>query len=125
MKGPVILLMVAFGLAGCASIQAANTRDTEQLLAAAGFQMKAADTPEKLARLQALPPRQVVLRPRDGAPHYVYADPTVCTCIYAGTGPQYQDYKKLRREQDIARQNAISTAEFADPFYPDFWVPWR
>jgi hypothetical protein len=125
MKRRIALFMVTVGLAGCASIQAANTRDTEQLLAAAGFQMKTADTPEKVARLQSLPPRQVVLRARDGAPHYVYADPKVCTCIYAGTEPQYQDYKKLRREQDIAHQQAISAAEFADPFYPEFWSPWR
>src|SRR5258708_2927936 len=99
MKRRIALLMVTVGLAGCASIQAADTRDTEQLLAAAGFQMKAADTPEKLARLQSLPPRKVVQRVRDGVQHYVYADPKVCTCIYAGTEPQYQDYKKLRREQ--------------------------
>jgi hypothetical protein len=120
MKRRIALLMVTVGLAGCASLQAGNTRDTEQLLAAAGFQMKAADTPETLARLQALPARKVVLRPRDGVPHYVYADPAVCACLYEGTEPQYQDYKTLRRAQDIARQNAISTADFAYPFYPDY-----
>jgi hypothetical protein len=125
MKRGIVLLMVALGLAGCASIQTAQTRSMEQMLSDAGFQMKAADTPEKLARLQTLPPRKVVLRPRDGVPHYVYADPTVCKCLYAGTEQQYQDFKKLRRAEEIAQQNALATAQFADPFYPDFWVPWR
>ena len=124
MKRGIVLLMFALGLAGCASIQAAQTRDTEQLLVAAGFQMRAPDTPEKLARLETLPPRKFVLRPRDGVPHYVYADPTVCNCLYVGTEQQYEDFKKLRRAKEIADQNAVAAAEFADPFYPDFWVPW-
>src|SRR5207249_2473652 len=51
-----------------------------------------------------LPPRKVVLRPRDGVPHYVYADPAVCHCVYAGTEQQYQDFKKLGREAQIARE---------------------
>jgi hypothetical protein len=118
------LFIVALGVSGCASIQAADTRSTEELLGAAGFQRKAADTPEKLARLRTLPPRKVVLRPRDGAPHYVYADPTVCTCIYAGTEQQYQAFTKLRREKQIAGQEELSPAEAAYPFHPDFWGPW-
>jgi len=39
-------------------------------------------------------------------PHYVYADPTVCRCVYAGTEQQYQDFKKLGREAQIARERS-------------------
>ena len=54
----------ALGLAGCAGLQTTDTRTTEQLLATAGFQMKVADTPEKLADLQTLPPARILRRPR-------------------------------------------------------------
>ncbi len=47
-------------LAGCAAMQQDNTQTTEQTLAAAGFQMKLADTPAKLAQLQSLPQRKLV-----------------------------------------------------------------
>jgi hypothetical protein len=36
---------------GCATIRAHQTAETEQVLAAAGFQVEPADTPEKLAHL--------------------------------------------------------------------------
>ena len=51
-----ILPLVALGLSvtGCAAIRAHQTVETEQVLAAAGFQVKPADTPEKLAHLQTL-----------------------------------------------------------------------
>lgn len=120
--GLTLIMAVAFG--GCASLQAAQTQDTERLLVAAGFEVKAADTPEAAARLQALPARKIVLRPRAGVPHYVYADPTVCHCIYVGTEAQYEQFNNLRHRDELARENAVSVSEFASPFYPDFWNAW-
>ncbi len=71
-----ILPLVALGLGvtGCATIRAHQTAETEQVLAAAGFQVKPADTPEKLAHLQTLTPRKVVRSTRDGQVHYTEAD---------------------------------------------------
>ncbi len=73
----LILPLVALGLSvtGCAAIRAHQTAETEQILAAAGFQVKPAGTPEKLAHLQTLTPRKVVREVRDSQPQYVYADP--------------------------------------------------
>ena len=50
---PILPLVVALGLSvtGCATIRAHQTAETEQVLAAAGFQVEPADTPEKLAHL--------------------------------------------------------------------------
>jgi hypothetical protein len=48
----VLALIIALPLAGCAAIQRSEAKDTEQLLAAADFQAKPADTPEKLADLR-------------------------------------------------------------------------
>lgn len=68
-----------------------NTMTTEQLLTAAGFQKKVADTPAKLAHLGTLTPaRKLVAHRRDGRLYYLYADPVVCNCLYVGTAAQYQ-----------------------------------
>jgi hypothetical protein len=85
-----ILPLVALGLGvtGCATIRAHQTAETEQFLAAAGFQVKPADTPEKLAHLQTLTPRKVVRYSRDGQPQYVYADPGTCKRSGRGAGGQ-------------------------------------
>lgn len=111
MRRELFLVLIALGLAGCAALQTADTRTTEQMLAAAGFQMKAADTPEKLAHLQTLTPRKVLLRPRNGEPYYGYADPGVCNCLYAGNEQQYQEYRKLRLQTAIADQKLRAAEE--------------
>lgn len=99
-----ILFLVALGLSvtGCAAIRAHQTVETEQVLAAAGFQVKPADTAEKLAHLQTLTPRKVVRYTRDGQPQYVYADPETCKCLYVGDEQHYQKYQELSLQKQIA-----------------------
>ena len=99
-----ILPLVALGLSvtGCAAIRAHQTVETEQVLAAAGFQVKPADTPEKLAHLQTLTPRKLVRYTRDGQPQYVYADPETCKCLYIGDEQRYQKYQELSLQKKIA-----------------------
>ena len=99
-----ILPLVALGLSvtGCAAIRAHQTVETEQVLAAAGFQVKPADTPEKLAHLQTLTPRKVVRYTRNGQPQYVYADPETCKCLYVGDEQRYQKYQELSLQKKIA-----------------------
>lgn len=115
--------LIALGLAGCATFQAEDTRATEQMLAAAGFQRKTADTPEKLAHVRTLAPRTIVVRQGDGAPHYVFADPEGCGCLYVGTAQQYEEYRKLRRQRDIADEGWL-TAEDRQDVIGGFWGPW-
>ena len=107
-----ILPLVALGLSvtGCAAIRAHQTVETEQVLAAAGFQVKPADTPEKLAHLQTLTPRKVVRYTRDGQVHYVYADPETCTCLYVGDEQRYQKYRELSLQKQIADEQ-LSAAQ--------------
>ena len=93
--------LIVAAAAGCAAIQAAETRPTEQLLGAAGFHTEAADTPEKLAELRTLPARKVLPQTRDGKTTYIYQDPTVCHCLYVGGETEYHQYQRLRAEQDI------------------------
>jgi hypothetical protein len=71
-------LAVAVMLTGCAAIQRSEAHSTEQLLAAAGFVMRPADTAERQERLKALPPYQLESRTKDGKVVYTYADPGGC-----------------------------------------------
>ena len=99
---------------GCATARTQDTQATERLLATAGFQKKMADTPEKVAHLQALPPGRIIRRERNGAPSYIYADSTVCKCLYAGTEEQYQGFRKIAREQTNAVVTAAVSEEASD-----------
>jgi hypothetical protein len=101
---PILPLIVALGVSvtGCASIRAHQTAETEQVLAAAGFRVEPADTPEKLAHLQTLTPRKVVQTVRDGQLQYVYADPQTCKCLYVGDEQRYQKFQELSLQKKIA-----------------------
>jgi hypothetical protein len=120
------LLFVAFALSltGCAATQRENARATERLLAAAGFQMQAADTPEKLAHFQGLMLRKIVRREQNGQASYFYADRNVCHCVYAGTEQQYQEYRKLARQQTVADEAAVVERESSDFRAWGLWGLW-
>jgi hypothetical protein len=100
-----------------------TTLATEQLLAAAGFQKKVADSPEKLAHLETLTPtRKLVTHQRDGHLYYVYADPETCKCLYVGTAAQYQVAleKRLESDQLVAMQEHLDD----DTLIWTLWAPW-
>jgi len=99
-----VVLVIGLGivLAGCAAIRNARAMDTERMLAAAGFQMKMADTPEKLARLETMTQRKLVPHQKDGKVFYAYADATSCKCLYVGTEQAYQRYQKILIQKRIA-----------------------
>jgi hypothetical protein len=111
MRRQIVLSQTALSLAGCATMQAGETRATEQLLAAAGFQMRAADTPGRLAHLQTLKARTVLRRSREGEPRYVYADPQGCKCLYVGTEQQYQEYRTLAQQKAEADERLWAAEE--------------
>jgi hypothetical protein len=99
-----------------------TTETTEQLLAAAGFDQKLADTPEKLANLEMLTPaRKLAPQVRDGRLYYVYADPDLCKCLFVGSAAQYQQarQKQLANDQLIAIQDHLSV-----PILWGLWGDW-
>jgi len=70
MRAALIAVMVASTLAGCAGLQAADTRSAERALTAAGFEARPADSPEKLTHLQSLPSRKVLVQEQNGQRQY-------------------------------------------------------
>jgi hypothetical protein len=114
---------------GCAAMRRDEALQAERTLAAAGFQMKFADTPDKLAKLEGIKPqRQLVPQPYDGQTRFVYADAEYCKCLYAGTPKAYERYQRLAVQQSLA-QDQLAAAEANEAASMDWgmwggWGPW-
>jgi hypothetical protein len=102
--GGVMLLLLL--VSGCAETPAQKAQQIEPLLSAAGFHMHPADTPEREDALKALTPYKMRYYVKAGKPHYWYADPDFCACIYVGKEANYQQFEKLRVEQRMANEQA-------------------
>ena len=89
-------------LPGCATFQRADAMDKERTLAAAGFRMKLADTPERLSQIEGLPQRKLARVPAGSELRFVYADSNYCKCLYVGTEDAYDRYQALAIEKKIA-----------------------
>jgi hypothetical protein len=118
---PIIVLT----LGGCAAMQRQEAKSTEDLLVAAGFRPKVADTPAKVEHLKTMTPLKITTRVKDGQTIYSYADPVNCKCVYVGGPKEYQEYKRLEVEQRIAEDNRMA-AEAATDAAMDWglWGPW-
>jgi hypothetical protein len=134
---PAVFLAVGI-LAGC---QTSRQRivDHEDDLAAAGFLIRPADTTERRALLTRLPEHKFVQRVKDDKVHYVYADSSVCKCLYVGTEAAYGRYQQNRQskaqvkelERDLKRHNNaaedddLNAQVYSDPaFNWEAWGPW-
>ena len=116
-------IMIAVTLVNCASQEA---QSTEQLLAAADFQVRYADTPQKLAKLETLTQRKLVAHSADGSTRYVYADAADCKCLYAGDEQAYQRYQKLAVEERIADEREMTARLNRDAEMDwELWRPWH
>jgi hypothetical protein len=94
----------------------------EDNLAAAGFIVKPANTPERQQMLNRLPPHTFVQRVNGDVIHYVYADPLVCGCLYVGTQQAYNAYKLHQQQQNLADEQAMTAQTYADPAWA--WSAW-
>ena len=94
----------------------------EDMLAAAGFKFIPANTPQRIAAFQQLPPHKFSRQTRDGRVFYVYPDPTVCMCLYVGDQQAYGTYRKNMFEKKLADENAMTANEMAMDSWD--WGPW-
>ena len=114
---------------GCQAIMESNAQSTEQMLAAAGFQRKIAQTPAQFANMQAMPQRKLVPQVWGGQTMYVYTDAQFCECVYVGTEANYQEYQKMKFQKELADEQH-DTAQMEStapppPFAWEAWGPWR
>ena len=113
-----IIVTVAFSLSSCGGMQA---QSKENLLSAAGFQMKMADNPERQAHLQSLTQRKLVPHEKDGKVYYTFAN-AKSGQLYVGNAQNYQRYQELAAQQKMAREEFIA-AEMNEDAAMD-WDMW-
>lgn len=121
-----VVLGMALCAAGCSLIRKSQAADDENLLGAAGFKIVAADTKERIAMLQTMPPEKIRPVMRDGKTYYVYPDPDDCQCLWVGGAKELQEYQRLRLEQRIDDENlaAAEDEEDAAELNWEVWGPW-
>jgi hypothetical protein len=99
-----LVLISACVAAGCAETPQERAQRIEPMLSAAGFHMHPADTPERQENLKTMTPLKVNYYVRNGKPHYWFADPVVCQCIYVGTEKNYQQYEQIKLQQQMVQR---------------------
>jgi hypothetical protein len=130
MSPRTFLHLLAFSLlltvAACAhSKEMKRAVEIRQLLSAAGFTTKLADTPEKMEKLRAMEQRQLLAHSLDGGVYYTYADAEGCGCLMAGDEKAYQEFNRLATERRIA-EDYRKAAEARERTAMDwgYWGPW-
>lgn len=118
----IVAVVAGSALSGCTYFRKEEADHVESTLAAAGFQMKPADTPKREAGLAKFPVRKLVSRVRDGQVTYFYADPDFCKCLYYGNQEQYARYRQLAIQQKVA-QEQVESAEMNQDTAMD-WGMW-
>lgn len=132
LKITAITTILGIALTACATTQQTGAINKERMLAASGFQMKLANTPEKMAHLNTLPQRKLVPHQKGSEVFYVYADASYCKCIYAGPEKAYQRYQQMAVNQSIEemavsyhqQDNPMQTVDTMDWNLWSDWGPW-
>jgi len=114
----VVLFAAILAVTGCATTRREEAASTEQLLAAAGFQMRPADTPERVAARESMPREKLVVRSKDGNVVYTYADPEKCHCLYVGGPKEYAALQEIGVQREIAAHDPEAVMEWPG------WGPW-
>jgi hypothetical protein len=110
------LLALLAMLPACGSIQPSppspqqKSQTMGEMLSAAGFRMVPATTPEDQQKLASVLPLQVQYTVgRHGKMHYWMADPYDCKCMYVGSEQAYQQYEKIKlNEQFQAKEERVA-----------------
>jgi hypothetical protein len=123
--GAMTGLLLAAGLLSACQTQQQLVAQREDNLAAAGFIVRPANTPDRQVMLHRLPPHQFVQRVNGDVVHYVYADPLVCGCLYVGTQQAYNQYKANQLQKNLADEQQMTASMYADPAWNwGAWGPW-
>jgi hypothetical protein len=98
-------------MAACVNSDAGGP-SKDDLLVEAGFVVRKADTPDRVAALKSLPPHQFVMRNSNGSVKYLYADPIDCDCIYVGGQHAYEQFhqKMAGQVQETQIRAILSSA---------------
>jgi hypothetical protein len=126
-RNPMLALAAACVLLSACATPQQIVQDREDLLAAAGFTLRPANTPQRQDLLRTLPPNRFVQRVRGDRVVYLYADPLVCACLYIGDQAAYGRYRqevfqrRVASDQLLAAQMNQNAAWDWGPWGPGWW----
>ena len=111
----IVFVILLYALIfGCAGTQAASPLQMDELLVRAGFDLRTADTPNKLNFIKSLPEKKVVAKKENGKLYYLYVvDTSSCKCMYVGDGQDYQRLHQMIKENQM--EEKLATTRFSDP----------
>ena len=118
------LAIALLALSACAAIHRQEAADSEVLLRQAGFQARAADSPERQQDLVKMPSRQIVERDQNGTAVYTFADQDNCHCLYIGGQKEYAKLQELR-QQRIDEHNQLARRSSFEGGISELWGPWK
>jgi|ERR1700733_13677940 hypothetical protein len=113
-RSALILFAMCVAASACSPVQ-----NKEDMLAAAGFTLVPANTPQRQASLRSLPPHKFAHQVRNGAVVFIYADPTICGCLYVGNQAAYDHYR-----QNVFAKNLADEQQMTAQIYQDEWDGW-
>jgi hypothetical protein len=123
--GMLVGVLLGMGALAACQTQQQIVSEHEDNLAAAGFVVRPANTPERQAMLKRLPPHKFVQRVSGDTVHYIYADPLVCGCLYVGTQQAFAQYKQHEQQQNLADEQLMTAQTYSDPAWSwNAWGPW-
>ena len=111
------IAVLAIFATGCST-----TKQTENMLSAAGFKMVPAATSEQKAHLKSLPAGKVTAVQRNGTTYFTYPD-AAKGMLYVGQQAQYDEYKKLQLKNQIAMDQLQAAELNSDPAW-NAWGMW-
>lgn len=103
-SGIIVAAVLLTFAAGCATTNAPS----ENLLAAAGFQQRTADTPKKQEVLNSLPKSQLTLITWKGQNYYVQPDSRNPNIAWVGSPAEFQAYEQLRLAKQLSNDNLMA-----------------
>jgi hypothetical protein len=102
-----------------------KTLQAEEALAAAGFQLKMADTPAKVERISRIAQKKIVRAMIKDREIYFWADAAGCRCYYQGTRQNYEQLRHNQREEKADRRINLYNAQHDDPLWQSYsWDSW-
>lgn len=118
-------LLLSVGLLSACLSPQQKVIQHEDNLAAAGFIVRPANTPQRQVMLKRLPPHTFVQRVSGNTLHYVYADPQVCGCLYVGSQQAYNQYRRDQQQKSLADEQQMNAQMYSDAAWNwGAWGPW-
>jgi hypothetical protein len=99
----ILRTFLAIGAVAALAISCSTTKQTESQLSAAGFKIVPAATPAQITHLNSLPPNKITMTQRNATTFFTYPD-AKNKVLYVGQQAQYQEYQKLRQQQQMAEE---------------------